>query len=146
MPEAVIVDAIRTPIGRAVKGSLLGADVDISGNGTAAGQMAQGEGGGAYTLRFTVGAGGIAYSVTGSVSANGTDSLSCTSARGHTYLFKQTQPSGLVYDICAPRDASEVASSGTLAAGTYEFYVDAIAHTNGGSSAAAADIELTLGP
>jgi hypothetical protein len=125
---------------------LLGAEVDISGSGTAAGQMAQGEGGGAYTLKFTVGTGGIAYSVTGSVSANGTDPLSCTSARGHSYLFRQTQPSGIVYDTCAPRDPSQIASSGTLAAGSYEFYVDAIAHTNGGTSSAAADVTLTLGP
>jgi hypothetical protein len=125
---------------------LLGTDVDITGSGTASGQMAQGEGGGGYTLRFTVGAGGIAYGVTGSVSADGTDPLSCTSARGHSYLFRQTQPSGFVYETCAPRDPSAISSSGTLAAGSYEFYVDAIAHTNGGTSSAAADVELTLGP
>jgi hypothetical protein len=125
---------------------LRGAEVDISGSGSAAGADALGEGGGAYTLRFTVGTGGIAYSVSGSVSANGTDALSCTSARGHSYLFRQTQPAGFVYDTCAPRDPSQIASSGTLAAGSYEFYADAIANTNGGTSSAAADVALTLGP
>jgi hypothetical protein len=102
--------------------------------------MASGEGGGGYTLRFTVGAGGIAYDVTGSVSASGNDPLSCTGSRGHSYLFG---PSGFVYEVCAPGDPSGIASSGTLAAGSYEFYVDAI--TNG-SGAAAADVELRLGP
>ena len=124
---------------------LRGAEVDISGSGSAAGQGALGEGGGGYTLRFTVGTGGIAYNVTGSVSANGADQLSCTGARGHSYLFRSTQPSGIVYDTCAPRDPSQIASAGTLAAGSYEFYVDAIANTGGGTSAAAADVTLTLG-
>jgi hypothetical protein len=126
---------------------LLGAEVDISGSGNAAGAMANGEGGGAYTLRFTVGAGGIAYDVTGSVSASGNDPLSCMVARGHSYLFRSSPaPSGFVYNTCAPRDPSQIASSGTLAAGTYEFYVDAIANTSGGSAAAAGDVTLTLGP
>ena len=75
-----------------------------------------------------------------------TDALSCTSARATPTFVRQAQPSGIVYDSCAPRDPSQIASSGTLAAGSYEFYVDAIAHTNGGSSSAAADVTLTLGP
>ena len=84
----------------------------------------------------------------GSVSANGADPLSCKAARGHSYLFRSTQPSsGFVYDTCAPGDPSEVDSSGTLAPGSYEFYVDAIASTGGaGTSNAAADVTLTLGP
>lgn len=126
---------------------LRGVDVDISGGGTASGASALGEGGGGYTLRFTVGTGGIAYSATGSVSANGNDPLSCTAARGHSYLFRSSpQPSGFVYNTCAPRDPSQISSSGTLAAGTYEFYVDAIANTSGGSAAATGDVTLTLGP
>ena len=126
---------------------LRGASVDITGSGSAGGEASQGEGGGAYTLRFTVGQGGLPYSVTGSVSANGTDALSCQVARGHVYLFRQTQPgSGFVFDTCAPGDPSEVSESGSLPAGGYEFYVDAIAHTQGGSASAAADITLSLGP
>ena len=122
---------------------LLGASVDITGVGSAGGEASQGEGGGAYTLRFTVGAGGIPYSVTGSVSASGTDALSCMVARGHVYLFRQTQPgSGFVFDTCAPGDPSAVSESGSLPPGGYEFYVDAIAHADGGSSNAAADITL----
>jgi hypothetical protein len=109
--------------------------------------MASGEGGGGYTLNFTVGTGGIAYDATGSVSASGADSLSCTGSRGHSYLFRQTQPSGFVYHVCAPRDPSQIASSGTLAAGSYEFYVDAIGNTGGaGGASAAGDVTLTLGP
>jgi hypothetical protein len=123
---------------------LLGAAVDISGSASASGERANGEGGGGYTLRFTVGAGGIAYDVTGSVSANGNEALSCMVSRGHSYLFRQTQPSGFVYRNCAPRDPSDIVSSGELATGSYEFYVDAIA--NGHGAAAAADVELTLGP
>jgi hypothetical protein len=125
---------------------LLGADVDISGSASASGTMANGEGGGGYTLRFTVGTGGIAYNVSGSVSASGNDPLSCMVARGHSYLFRSSAPSGFVYDTCAPRDPGQIASSGTLAAGTYEFYVDAIANISGGSAAAAGDVTLTLGP
>jgi hypothetical protein len=126
---------------------LRGASVDITGVGSAGDEASQGEGGGAYTLRFTVGAGGMPYSVTGSVSANGTDELTCQVARGRVYLFRQTQPgSGLVFDTCAPGDPSAVSESGSLPAGGYEFYVDAIAHTDGGSSNAAADITLSLGP
>jgi Subtilase family len=125
---------------------LRGAEVHISGSGSASGASALGEGGGAYTLNFTVGTGGIAYSVTGSVSASGDEPLSCVVARGHSYLFRQTQPSGFIYNVCAPRDPSQIASSGTLAAGGYEFYVDAIANTSGGSAAAAGDVTLTLGP
>jgi hypothetical protein len=126
---------------------LTGASVDITGTGSAGGEASNGEGGGAYTLRFTVGAGGIAYAVSGSVSANGTDALSCEVARGHVYLFRQTQPGpGFVFDTCAPGDPSAVSESGSLPAGGYEFYVDAIAHADGGSSNAAADITLSLGP
>ena len=126
---------------------LRGASVDITGVGSAGGEASQGEGGGAYTLRFTVGAGGIPYSVTGSVSASGTDELSCQVARGHVYLFRQSQPgSGFVFDTCAPGDPSAVSESGSLPAGGYEFYVDAIAHTHGGGANAAADITLSLGP
>ncbi len=125
---------------------LLGAAVDISGSASASGERANGEGGGGYTLRFTVGAGGIAYDVTGSVSANGNDALSCMVSRGHSYLFRQTQPPGFVYRNCAPSDPSDIASSGQLAAGSYEFYADAITNTSGAAGAAAADVELTLGP
>jgi hypothetical protein len=126
---------------------LRGASVDITGSGSAGGEGATGEGGGAYTLRFTVGAGGMPYSVTGSVSADGDDELSCRVARGHVYLFRQSQPgSGSLFDTCAPGDPSAVNETGSLAAGSYEFYVDAIANTSGGGSSAAADVTLALGP
>ena len=126
---------------------LLGARVEISGSGSASGASVLGEGGGGYTLRFTVGAGGIAYSVTGSLSASGTDTASCQSARAHSYLIRSSQPGpGFVYDLCAPRDGSALSSSGTLPAGSYEFYVDAIAATSGGGASASADVTLSLGP
>lgn len=126
---------------------LRGASVDITGSGSAAGEASSGEGGGAYTIRFTVGTGGMPYSVSGSVSADGDDELSCRVARGHVYLFRQTQPgAGFVFDICAPGDPSAVAESGSLPAGGYEFYVDAIANTSGGAASASADITLALGP
>ena len=81
------------------------------------------------------------------MSADGEDELSCKVARGHVYLFRQTQPgAGMVFDTCAPGDPSDVDESGTLATGGYEFYVDAIAHSSGAASSAAADITLSLGP